>query len=124
MVVGEDLDSYRRLLGVKPDASLDEIKNAYDRLHDNLEKKLKIATSRHVKQNIENIISQVRIAYFFLIRAVMHPDYREPRKEDHWEIDKTHKVRRMIAQRIFDLAKKQPLALPPAKSPPLLSKKN
>lgn len=120
MVVGEDLDSYRRLLGVKPDASLEELKSAYDSLQNNLEKKLKIATSREVRQNIEKIISQARIAYFYLIRAVMHPDYKDKKQKSHWDVDPTHKVRRMIARRIEDIATKQPLALPPWKGPRIL----
>jgi hypothetical protein len=124
MVVGEDLDSYRRLLGVKPDASLDELKSAYDWLQNNLEKKLEIVTNFEMRRSIEKMISEARMAYFFLIRAVMHPEYKEPKTESHWETDPTHKVRRMIAQRIADLAKKPPLALPPAKIPPLLSRKN
>jgi len=124
MVVGEDLDSYRRLLGVKPDASLGELKSAYDWLQNNLEKKLEIVTNFEMRRNIEKMISQARMAYFFLIRAVMHPEYEEPKTESHWETDPTHKVRRMITQRIADLAKKPTPALPPGKSFRLLPRKN
>jgi len=124
MVVGNDLAGYRKLLSVKPEATLDELRTAYNKLLEVMGQRLEKVTGFEAKSQIEKTISEVRIAYFFLLRAVMHPDYKEPKTESHWEMDKTHRVRRAIAQRIADLAKKPMPALPPGKSFRLLPRKN
>ena len=124
MVVGDDLNGYRRLLRVKPDASLDELRTAYDALLEDMGKRLEKLTGFQARAQIEKTISEARTAYFFLIRAVMHPEREEPKTETHWQTDPTDKVRRQIARRIMELSKKQPHALPPAKSFALLSQKN
>jgi len=120
MIVGEDLDRYRRMLRVKPDASLDELRTAYDRLQGDLEKRLEKVAGFEARARIEKTISEVRSAYFFLIRAVMHPEQGKPKAEAHWQTDPTHKVRRQIARCIRDISKNPQLALPEGKKPALL----
>lgn len=120
MVVAEDLDKYRKLLRVKPDASLDELRAAYNELLECMEKKLEKVTGFTAREQMMKTVSEARAAYFFLIRAAMHPELEARKTETHWQTDPAHKVRRQISRSIIEISKNRQLALPEAKKPALL----
>jgi curved DNA-binding protein CbpA len=112
MVMGDGLETYRELLKVRPDASLEELRAAYDNLKEGLERKLEGVTCPHSKVELMKKVTEARAAYFFLLRAAMHPQPKETGSESHWQSsslsdqpgnpDPANRVRRQIARRIME----------------------